>query len=63
MSNEKNTNHELDLELIQQYGFLSNNEVKLADKEFITDEKLNVVSEIVSELFKQNDPNLSPLAK
>jgi hypothetical protein len=63
MGNEKNSNQELDLDLINQYGFLNNNEVKLADKKFLTNEKLAIVGEIVSELFEKNDPNLSELAK
>ena len=54
MKQEKNPNHELDLELIEKYEFLSNNEVKLADKKFLSNEKVKGCAEIVSGLFKMS---------
>lgn len=60
---ETNPNHELDLGLIQKYGFLSNNETPLSKTDFLTAEKVNICQDIASDLFNKNDPNLSPIAK
>lgn len=58
-----NPNHELDLGLIQKYGLLSNYEVRLSEKEFLTDDKIDICSNIVSALLQKKEERTMPLAK
>jgi len=56
MKKKNKSNHELDLSLIKKYGYLSNSEVKLADKTFLTNEKIEVYGNFASNLLKTADP-------
>lgn len=47
--------HELDLELVKADGYLGNNEKKLADENFLTDEKLEVFSKFAFNLQKEDN--------
>lgn len=51
----KSNQHELDLDLIRQHGYLDNTEVELSKKDFLTDEKVEVGNKIASQLFRNSD--------
>ncbi len=45
------SHHELDLDLIKEFGYLSNTEINLSEKEFVTDEKIKQIHTFTTKLF------------
>ncbi len=58
-NNNSRANHELDLDLISEFGFLDNSEVSLSELEFVTDRKVQAISDITWDFFdKMGKPRL-----
>ncbi len=54
MNEKKNkSKHELDLKLIKKHGFIENTEIKLTEHDFLTDENLEITSNINWTLFNK----------
>lgn len=52
MNQETTKLHELDLDLIEQYGFLENNEVDLSKKDFVKHDVVEFAGDYVSRLLQ-----------